>query len=156
MSGATFTNSGVSLSFDTSDAARITAHLYRLGVVARGNFIQARREIGEMMLAAVQDNFDDQTLFDGTAMPQSKAARRRQGKTLIRSHRLYDSYVQQLQGDDSVATGSNAAYARIHHFGGETGSSHRFTMKARPVLGTTPAMERRMGSFLIKSIEEQQ
>jgi phage virion morphogenesis protein len=144
------------MTFDTSDAARIEAHLYRLGVLARGNFVQARREIGEMMLAAVQDNFDDQLLFDGTPMPQSKAARRRQGKTLIKSHRLYDSYVQQLEGDDSVAVGSNAAYARIHHFGGETGSSHRFTMTARPVLGTTPAMERRMGDFLIKSIREQQ
>jgi phage gpG-like protein len=65
--------------------------------------------------------------------------------------------VQQLDGDDSVAAGSNAPYARIHHFGGETGRmGHRFTMVARPVLGTTPAMERRMGDFLIQSIQEAQ
>lgn len=157
MSGAIYSATGVSLTFDTSDNARIEQHLARLGLLAAGHFVAARREIGEYMLGQTQDAFDRQTLFDGTPMPQSKAALKRKGKTLIRSHRLYDSYVQQLEGDDSVAVGSNSPYARIHHFGGETGRpGHRFVMTARPVMGMTEKRERRIGDFLIASIEDTQ
>jgi phage virion morphogenesis protein len=153
LSAAVFTANGVSMTFDATDEARIAEHLHRLGIVASGFFIEARREIGEYFLSQVQGNFDHQTLFDGTPMPQSKAAMKRQGKTLIKTHRLYDSYVQQLEGADSVAVGTNSPYGRIHHEGGETGGmGHRFHMQARPVMGMTPRMERRIGDFLIESI----
>lgn len=155
--GGVYTASGVSLSFDAGSASVIEAHMARLGLLAAGHFVDARREMGEYMIGQVQDAFDRQRLFDGAPMPQSKAALKRAGKTLIKAHHLYDSYVSQLEGADSVAAGSNSPYARIHHFGGETGrAGHRFVMTARPVLGMTPKREQRLGDFLIRSIEAAQ
>lgn len=127
------------------------AHLARLS--ARRDWTSSRREIGEYLIGDIQDNFDKQKLFDGSPMPQSQAAIDRQGKTLIDKHHLYDSYVYQLQGG-GIAWGSNSVYARIHHFGGETGrTGHRFTMKARPVMGVGERQERRIGEYMVQAIE---
>lgn len=130
------------------------AHLARLS--ARREWASARREIGEYLVGDIQDNFDHQKLYDGSPMPQSKAAIARAGKTLIDKHHLYDSYVYQL-ARGGVALGSNKAYAAIHHFGGETGRpGHRFTMKARPVMGVGARQERRIGEYLVEAIEVMQ
>jgi phage gpG-like protein len=130
------------------------AHLARLS--ARREWTGARREIGEYLIGDIQDNFDHQKLYDGSPMPQSKAAIARAGKTLIDKHHLYDSYVYQLQRG-GVAWGSNKAYAAIHHFGGETGRpGHRFTMKARPVMGVGERQKRRIGAYLVEAIEAMQ
>lgn len=138
------------------DSAPITRHLARLALLDSRRFDGARRDIGEMMLGDVQDNLDGQRLFDGGGMPQSQAAIRRKGKTLIDRHHLYDSYVYQLTRGD-VEIGSALIYAAIHHFGGETGrAGHRFTMTARPVLGMTADLERRIGDVLIADIEASQ
>jgi phage virion morphogenesis protein len=161
--------SGIAATFD---ASRIVDHLRALGRLDATKYASARREIGEFMIGNVQDNFDAQRLFDGNAMPPSKAAQgrtttwkrnnkakgrvagsvRAAGKTLIDTHRLYDSYVHQLEGS-GVAIGSALIYAAIHHFGGETGApGRRFTMAARPVLGVGPVQERFIGDFLIAEI----
>lgn len=161
--------SGITLGFD---AAPIVNHLGALGRLDATKYASARREIGEFMIGNVQDNFDAQRLFDGSAMPQSKAAQgrtttwkrsnknkgrvkgevRAAGKTLIAKHHLYDSYVHQLEGS-GVALGSILVYARIHHSGGETGRpGHRFIMVARPVLGVGPVQERFIGDFLVAEI----
>lgn len=143
------TGNGVGIHFRAGDQV-LMRHLARLS--ARQDFAAARREIGEFMLGEVQDNLDHQKLFDGSPMPQSKAAIARQGKTLIDRHHLYDSYVYQLVRG-GVEVGSNSVYARIHHFGGETGRiGHRFNMLARPVLGVGPAQERRIGEILIEEV----
>ncbi|KLN54726.1 phage virion morphogenesis protein [Variovorax paradoxus] len=133
-----------------SEAIRL--HLARLAIADAEGYVKAREDIGEYMVGEVQDNLDGQKLFDGAAMPQSKAAIARQGKTLIAKHHLYDSYVHQLV-PGGVAIGSDLVYAAIHHFGGETGRpGHRFTMKARPVLGVGPAQETHIGDLLIAEI----
>ena len=80
------------------DDSAITRHLALLAIADGDRFDSTRREIGEYMLGDVQDNLDGQKLFDGAAMPQSKAAIKRSGKTLIHRHHLYDSYVFQLRG----------------------------------------------------------
>ncbi|MBY0237080.1 MAG: phage virion morphogenesis protein [Burkholderiaceae bacterium] len=134
----------------------IARHLAVLAVMDAKRFDSTRREIGEYFVGEVQDALDGQMLFDGTAMPQSQAAKDRAGKTLIRKHHLYDSYVYQLVGG-GVEIGSDKVYAAIHHFGGETGrKGHRFTMVARPVLGMTDRSERRIGDMLIKDIQAAQ
>jgi phage virion morphogenesis protein len=139
------------------DDGPIRRHLALLSILDRKGFDGARREIGEMLLGDVQDNLDEQKLADGSPMPQSKAAIARQGKTLIDKHQLYDSYTQQLTGDNGVEIGSTSVYAAIHHFGGETGrKGHRFTLPARPVLGVGPAQERAIGDFLIAEITKAQ
>lgn len=140
---------GVGLHFRTGDAV-LVRHLARLA--ARQQFTAARREIGEYMIGEIQDNLDGQKLFDGSPMPQSKAAIARSGKTLIEKHHLYDSYVYQLVRG-GVEIGSNSVYARIHHFGGETGRpGHRFNMTARPVMGVGPRQERRIGDILLNEV----
>lgn len=140
---------GVGLHFRAGDAV-LLRHLARLS--ARQQFTAARREIGEYMLGEVQDNLDSQKLFDGSAMPQSKAAIARTGKTLIDKHHLYDSYVYQL-ARGGVEIGSNSVYARIHHYGGETGRpGHRFNMTARPVLGVGERQERKIGALLLAEV----
>ena len=88
-------------------------------------------------------------------MPQSKAALKRKGKTLIKSHRLYDSYIYQLLGE-TVEIGSDLVYARIHHYGGDTGKGHKTHLIARPVLGVNERQERRLGDFLISEIRSLQ
>lgn len=137
-----------------SGAGPMLAHLARLS--ARQGWTGARREIGKYLLGNIQDSIDRQRLFDGSAMPQSKAAISRAGKTLIDKHALYDSYVYQL-ARGGVVVGSNKEYAAIHHFGGETGrTGHRFTMTARPVMGIGERQQRRIGAYLVEAIEAMQ
>jgi len=147
--------SGTALRAGFNDSA-ITHHLAMLAIMDADGFDSARREIGEYLVGDVQDNLDGQKLFDGSAMPQSKAAINRKGKTLIDHHHLYDSYVYQLVGG-GVEVGSALVYAAINHFGGETGrTGHRFTMKARPVMGIGPRQEAALGNFLIAEIRRAQ
>lgn len=147
--------SGITLRAGFDDNA-ITRHLARLALLDQQGFDGVRREIGEFMVGDIQDNLDGQTLFDGSPMPQSKAAIARKGKTLIDRHHLYDSYVYQLAGT-GLEVGSAMVYAAIHHAGGETGRmGHRFTMQARPVMGIGPSQEAAIGNFLIAEIQKAQ
>ena len=153
--GVTRDHPGLSLTFDASSSQRIVQHMQRLAAVDARHWVDVRREMGEWMLGQVQDNFDKQRLADHTPMPQSKAAIKRRGKTLIHKHHLYDSYVSQLTAD-TVEVGSNKAYARIHHFGGATGKGHKTHIAARPVLGLTDAQAHKMGDFIIREIQSLQ
>lgn len=137
---------GVGVRFDMGQGD-IGLHLQRLMALDAGKFAKVKREIGEYMVGDVQDNLDGQKLFDGGAMPQSKAALKRSGKTLIDKHHLYDSYVYQADGT-SVQIGSNKAYAAIHHFGGMAGRGHKTHILPRPVLGVGMRQEPRLGYML--------
>lgn len=164
--------SGIAYTFD---AAPIFRHLGGLERLNAGHFASVRREIGEYMLGNVQDNFDGQRLFDGSAMPPSKAAQNRQPrwkrdnkklgrvkgeaygdteKTLFREGHLLDSYVYQLTGSgvEIGAGGVAADYAAIHHFGGITGRGHKTKIIARPILGVSDSQERAIGDFMIAEI----
>lgn len=144
---------GVTMRFEDGP---VRLHLARLAIADQAGFDRARREIGEYLVGEVQDNLDGQKLFDGSPMPQSKAAIARKGKTLIAKHHLYDSYVYQLTRG-GLEVGSAMVYARIHNFGGETGrTGHRFTLPARPVLGMTPENEAQIGDILIHEIQRLQ
>jgi phage gpG-like protein len=134
------------------NAGPLLGHLARLS--ARKDWTAARRDIGEYLIGDIQDNFDKQKLFDGAAMPQSKAAIKRAGKTLIDDHHLYDDYAYQLVRG-GLEVGSNKVYAAIHHFGGETGGrGHRFRMLARPVMGIATRQELQIGYLLIQAIKD--
>ena len=146
------------------DDGLIARHLARLALLDSRGFASVRREVGEYLVGDVQDNIDGQRLFDGSPMPQSKAAinryskanRQRGGKTLIEHHHLYDSYVYQLT-DTGVEVGSAMVYAAIRHFGGETGRrGSRFMMPARPVLGIAARQERELGDFFIAELQRAQ
>jgi phage gpG-like protein len=133
----------------------IRLHLARLAIANAKGYIDAREDIGEYMVGEVQDNIDGQKLYDGSAMPQSKAAIARRGKTLSHKRHLYDSYVFQLSSG-GVEIGSNMIHAAIHHFGGATGRGKKTIIKDRPVLGVGPTQERRIGDILFAEIEGMQ
>lgn len=145
-------NSGVSLEVD-ANARALERHLAVLSHLGHERLAaDVGADIGEYMLGQIQDRFDDQRLVDGSPMPQSAAARERDGKTLIDRHHLYDSYVYQLV-PGGVVVGSNRAYARIHHFGGQTGRNGSVTLPARPVLGTNADDERVIGQIIIAELQ---
>lgn len=143
---------GVVLHF-RPDLGPLAAHLAAL--VATGDaaaWKEPLTEIGDYQLGEIQDNFDHQRLADGSPMPQSAAAIAREGKTLIEHRHLYGSYTRQVDGWD-VDVGSDSVYARIHHFGGETGHpGHRFEMLARPVMGIGPEQEAYITSVLMETL----
>ncbi|MDR3370714.1 phage virion morphogenesis protein [Rhodoferax sp.] len=135
----------------TFEDGPLVRHLARLS--ARQEWTKARRDIGEFMVGDIQDNLDGQKLFDGSPMPQSKAAIKRRGKTLIKDHHLYDSYTYNLVGG-GLEVGSNKVYAAIQHFGGETGRGHKTKIEARPVMGIAIRQELQIGYIVSQAIRD--
>jgi phage gpG-like protein len=129
----------------------IGRHLQRLLALDAGKYAATTHDFGEHLIGDIQDNLDGQKLFDGSAMPQSRAALKRSGKTLIDKHHLYDSYVYQSVAG-GIAWGSSKAYARIHHEGGMTGRGHKTKILPRPVMGFGDKQERKLGDLLIAEI----
>lgn len=125
--------------------------LAQLNQLARTNFNQLGAEIGAYMIGQIQDRFDSQQLWDGSAMPESAAARARGGKTLIENHHLYDSYTWQPQAK-GVAVGSASPYAAIHHFGGNAGRGGKSHIDPRPVLGVSRQDEEEIGNMILNAI----
>jgi phage gpG-like protein len=119
MSTSSRERTGVRLSIEFDDHD-IQAHLARLTDAEKGGFKAMRREVGAYMLGQIQDAFDNQRLFDGSPMPQSGAAKARNGKTLIDSRLLYRSYTYNLTGQAGLDVGSDMGYAAILQFGGKT------------------------------------
>jgi phage virion morphogenesis protein len=147
--------SGVAMLTAQFEDGPIRQHLARLALLHAGGYRRARIEIGEYFVGEVQDNLSRQQLVNGAAMPQSKAAIERSGKTLIDKGHLRDSYVYQLTGE-GVEIGSAKIYAAIHHFGGATGRGHKTILPARPVLGLTADGEAEIGSIMIDEIRRAQ
>lgn len=140
---------GVSLRWQFGDA-ELRQHLER---VANADFRRVREDIGEYLVGQIQDRFDEQRLWDGQDMPQSAAAIARDGQTLIEHRLLYKSYVYQLVSK-GVAVGSDMIYARIHHFGGDTGRGHRTHIEARPVLGVNSQDEAAIGEMVLDGLKD--
>lgn len=137
------------------DDSAITRHLAMLAIMDARRFDGARREIGEFMVDDIHQNIESQKLYDGRPMPQSKAAIKRKGKTLLDRNHLMDSYVYQLDRN-GVEFGSALVYAAIHHFGGDRAIPAKHgpvaPLPARPVMGIGERQERRIGDILIAEI----
>lgn len=141
---------GVSIRYEVANDL-LLEHLHRLELFSLESI---KVQIGEYMVGQIQDRFDHQILWDGSAMPQSKAAKERSGQTLIEHRLLYRSYVYNPTAD-GVEIGSNSPYVRIHHFGGETGHPNgRFEMTERPVLGVNQQDERVIGDIILDELRE--
>jgi phage gpG-like protein len=141
------------------DDGPIRRHLAALALLHASGFDRARREIGEFMVGEVHDNLHRQKLVDGSPMPKSKAAIKRDGKTLIDKGHLRDSYVYQLTAA-GVEVGSAKVYAAIHHFGGDRAivSKHGPVrpLPPRPVLGLNADGEREVGDILLGELRRAQ
>lgn len=154
MSTTTTINSGVSMRFER-DARALEHHLAVMAGSGPSLSPELREDIGEYFLGRVQDRFDDQIIVGGGPMPQSAAAIERAGKTLIDKHHLYDSYVYQLTSS-GVEIGSNLAYARIYHFGGQAGRGRAIEVEARPVLGMDDQDETHVGELILAELRRLQ
>lgn len=91
-------------------------------------------EIGGIMVASTQDNFENSRGPDGTAWAISDRARKEGGKTLIDSGLLFSSQTHNAT-DDSVEWGSNMIYAGIQNDGGNAGRDGATKLPARTYLG---------------------
>lgn len=130
----------------------------RLLALGHASLEPAKREIGAYMVQQVQERFAEQRLWDGSAMPQSEAAKTgvgrkggQPGQTLIDQGHLRDSYTYNTT-PEGVDVGSNMIYAAIHHFGGETGRGHATHIIPRPVLGVNEQDEQEIGDILLRSL----
>lgn len=91
-------------------------------------------EIGGIMVASTQDNFENSRGPDGTAWIPSDRAREEGGKTLIDSGILFASQTHNAT-NDSVEWGSNMIYAGIQNDGGNAGRRGTTKLPARTYLG---------------------
>lgn len=154
-SAAHHTPSGVTMTLQP----RVDPLFMHLGRLAKmDDYDGLRNSIGGYMVGNIQDNFDGQTLWDGSPMHRSAAADSRSdddadGKTLIDKHLLYDSYTYALV-DGGVDVGSNLIYARIHHFGGLAGRGHKTKIEANPVMGMTDAQDAHIGGMILDDLAE--
>lgn len=126
--------------------------LNHLAQLEQVNFDVVAAGIGAYLIGEIQDRFSGQRLWDGSAMPQSAAARARGGQTLIDSHNLLDSYVWQAAGGGSVEVGSDSPYAAIHHWGGDAGRHHATHIDPRPVLGVNADDEQAIGQLIFDAM----
>lgn len=158
----------------STEGTPLQAVFQRLVELDSNAYESARREIGEYLVTDARDNLSAQRLFDGSPMPQSKAAQggtfrrrirsgKRKGKlrrvtiaarkTLIDTARLRDSYTYELL-QAGVAWGSSLVYARIHHAGGRAGRGHRVILPARPITGLGPRQAGRIGAYLLGEVRK--
>lgn len=83
------------------------------------------KDVGQLLMNSVQENFRREQAPDGTAWTplssatiRSRMRSRRSSKGILRrSGMLYGSIAWQLEGDE-VRVGASTAYAAIHQFGG--------------------------------------
>ncbi|UGA45959.1 phage virion morphogenesis protein [Bradyrhizobium quebecense] len=73
--------------------------------------------IGELLMVSTHHRFDAGVGVDGSPWPPSLRVRRRGGKTLILTSRLYRSFTYQAFAT-GLQFGTNVVYAAIHQFGG--------------------------------------
>ncbi|PIW30411.1 MAG: phage virion morphogenesis protein [Rhodospirillales bacterium CG15_BIG_FIL_POST_REV_8_21_14_020_66_15] len=98
-------------------------------------------EIGGIMVASTQHNFETGRAPDGTAWIPSQRALAEGGQTLIHHGILLSSITHQAN-KDSVEWGSGTVYAGIHQLGGRAGRRGATKLPARPYLGISAGDER--------------
>ncbi len=91
-------------------------------------------EIGGIMVASTQDNFENSRGPDGTAWTPSNRVTKNGGQTLIDSEILFDS-ITHNPTKDSVEWGSGMIYAGIQNDGGNAGRGGATKLPARTYLG---------------------
>lgn len=105
----------VDVRVNLNDAAVVAAlERLRLNLPSQGNMQPAMNEIGRALKTATQLRFRQAKAPDGAAWKQG---RREGGKALSGTRRLRNSITYSAT-NDSVAIGTNVAYAAIHQFGG--------------------------------------
>ncbi len=97
-------------------------------------------EIGGIMVASTQHNFESGRSPDGTAWIPSERVLAEGGQTLVDKGILLGSITHNA-GPDFVEWGSNMVYAGIHQFGGEAGRGGATKLPKREYLGISAGDE---------------
>lgn len=74
-------------------------------------------ELGQSLIVSTQQRFLKEAGPDGVPWKPSKRAKRKGGKTLRLTNRLFQSISKQVS-DQGLEVGTDVAYAAIHQFGG--------------------------------------
>jgi phage virion morphogenesis protein len=111
-------------------------------------------DVGGYMVQVIADRFRDQQTVEGKPFVQSQAAKDRKGLTLVDQKHLSDDYglYNTRRGGKQVELGSNQDYARIHHYGGDTGRGHKTHIEANPVLGINNDDETEIGNIYLDHV----
>jgi len=117
---------------EINDTAIVNA-LNRL-LESGGNLTPAFQEFGDFMESELQEQFQDsKDAYGFPWSPSKRAQNEANAKTLVEHGHLRDSF-HPVVTSETLIFGSNAVYAAIHQFGGETGRNHKTTLPARPML----------------------
>jgi phage gpG-like protein len=135
----------------TADNTALKASLRGIVALHARGYERVKNDIGVYMTAQVKLRLEEQKLWNGRAMKQSKEAAKRSGKTLLARGHLRDSYHYAVV-DKGVEMIGGIGYAAIHHFGGMTGRGRKSRIDARPVLGVSEQNLERIGSLLVQAI----
>lgn len=81
-------------------------------------------DIGLALVTSTHHRFDTSRAPDGSPWPPSLRVRKRGGKTLVLSSRLFRSITYQASATQ-VEVGTNVIYAAIHQFGGDIDQAER-------------------------------
>lgn len=100
----------------TLNDSRLDAQLQYVRTLPRREGSGIMGAIARYMKTAMQLRFRTQVGTDGKRWPQSKAARKRSGQTLIHHKHLLGSLTTR-SGIDYAEAGTNVVYARVNHFG---------------------------------------
>lgn len=119
-----------------------------------GDMTRVFAEIGENLVASIQQNFETGGRYRAPGDPvggdnewkewseETKKARRKagrlSGKILVWDGGLASSIDRQSLGRDFVTVGTNLVYGAIHQYGGKAGRGRKVTIPARPYLVAQP------------------
>lgn len=131
----------LTISIDDAELRKAIDRLYD----RMSDLTPAMRDIGEYMLGATRDRFDNETAPDGSkwqALSPRYAARKAKMRNalrgiLTRRGTLRDTIRYKASNSD-VVIGSDRPYAAIHQLGGQAGRGRKATIPARPFLGVSP------------------
>ncbi|MCM2431963.1 phage virion morphogenesis protein [Agrobacterium rosae] len=143
--------SGVSFQVTLDDE---TARLKLIDLVERmDNPRGFYKNVGELLLNSVGDNFDNERGPDGRRwVPLSPVTRElRQRKygnsplTILRVTGALRGSYNYVASDDDVRIGTSKIQAALLHFGGQAGRNRKVTVPARPQVGVSSDDEREIG-----------
>ncbi|XHE13668.1 phage virion morphogenesis protein [Agrobacterium deltaense] len=111
------------------------------------------KNVGELLLNSVGDNFDNESGPDGQrwrglSQVTRELRQRKYGNsplTILRvTGSLRGSY-NYVASDEDVRIGTSKIQAALLHFGGQAGRNHKVTVQARPQVGVSSNDEREIG-----------
>ena len=131
--------SGVHMQFNITDTG--VKQLFTR--MSNADFTLMNDEMGQALVAEVQERFDKGQAPDGSQWQQSQRAIDNGGKTLIDSSILLSGITSQANADGFII-GTPEVYGAIHHYGGKTGRNGSVELPARPIFGLEAAQQERL------------